>query len=49
VVGSNKISDACGACLELNDEMRDSKFLIMDGINSVLLDDQKNYMSLLAF
>jgi hypothetical protein len=54
VVGSNKISDACGACLELDDEMRDSKFPIMDGIRSALLDEccldvWKNYMALLVF
>jgi hypothetical protein len=26
VVGSNKTSDACGACLGLEDESRDSRF-----------------------
>lgn len=39
VVGSNKVSDACGACLKLDDEMRDSKFLVMDGTRYYLLDE----------
>jgi hypothetical protein len=40
VLGSNKMSDSCGACLELDDEMRDSKFPVMEGIRSVLLDER---------
>jgi hypothetical protein len=39
VVGSNKTSDACGACLELDDEMRDSKFMVTDGTRYSLLDE----------
>jgi hypothetical protein len=31
VVGSNKMSDACGACLALDDQSRDSKFLKWSG------------------
>jgi hypothetical protein len=40
VVGSNKISDACGACLEFDDEMRDSKFPITGGTSFYLLDER---------